>query len=210
MDDGVVQDHVAAKGKVPPILRQHAPLRLKLALSRWYWNWKDARDYFIEITGLFPSHAVRMLLYRRVFGVVVGETTSVHRRCRFYRPTGVQIGRHTVINREVMLDGRMGLVIGDSVSISEGTAIFTLEHDPNSVSFENRGAAVRVGDFVFLGARAMILPGVTIGEGAVVAAGAVVTKDVEPYTIVGGVPAKLIGERRRDLNYELNYRKFLG
>lgn len=104
----------------------------------------------------------------------------------------------------------MGLVIGNSVSISEGTAIFTLEHDPNSVSLENCGAAVWVGDFVFVGARAMILAGVTIGEGAVVAAGAVVTKDVEPCIIVGGVPAKPIGEGRRDLDYELNYRKFLG
>jgi maltose O-acetyltransferase len=61
-----------------------------------------------------------------------------------------------------------------------------------------------------VGTRALILPGVTIGEGAVVAAGAVVTRDVEPYTIVGGVPARFLRQRSRDLEYELNYRKRFG
>jgi len=104
----------------------------------------------------------------------------------------------------------MGLYIGSNVSISEGTAIFTLEHDPNSPTFDNRGAPVRIADYVFLGARAIVLPGVTIGEGAVVGAGAVVTRDVAPFTIVAGVPAKPIGQRSRDLAYSLDYRKFLG
>ena len=138
------------------------------------------------------------------------QATSIHRNCRFYRPGGVSIGAHTVINRDVLLDGRSGLRIGDNVSISEGSQILTLEHDPNSPSFEWSGAPVIIGDRVFLGARAIILPGMTVGEGAVVAAGAVVTHDVPPYTIVGGVPARPIGERRRDLAYSLDYRKFLG
>ena len=103
-----------------------------------------------------------------------------------------------------------GLRIGDNVNISEGVAIFTLEHDPNSLEFASRGAEVRIGNRVFIGARAIILPGVTVGEGAVVAAGAVVTKDVRPFAIVGGVPARSIGNRTRDLTYELDYRKFLG
>jgi maltose O-acetyltransferase len=115
-----------------------------------------------------------------------------------------------VINRDVLLDGRAGLRIGHNVSISEGTALFTLDHDPQSPTFERRGAPVIVGDRVFIGARAIILPGVTIGEGAVVGAGAVVTRDVPPYTIVTGAPARPIGERRRDLTYTLDYRKFLG
>ena len=55
--------------------------------------------------------------------------------------------------------------------------------------------AITIGDGVWLGARAIILPGVTIGEGAVVAAGAVVTKDVEPWAVVGGNPAKFIKKR---------------
>jgi maltose O-acetyltransferase len=115
-----------------------------------------------------------------------------------------------VVNRDVVLDGREGLHIGDNVSISEGVCIFSLEHDPNSPSFESRGAPVTVEDYVFVGARAIVLPGVTIGTGAVVAAGAVVTRDVPQFTVVAGVPARPIGERQRDLAYTLDYQKFLG
>ena len=58
-------------------------------------------------------------------------TTKLHRG--MYRATGVQIGSHSIVNRDVLLDGRLSLTIGDNVSISEGVAIFTLEHDPNNV-----------------------------------------------------------------------------
>lgn len=207
---GVTQDHEVAKGKMPRIIRQHAPLKIKLFLSRWYWHWIDAKDYLVELVGGIPSHAVRLFFYRQAFQVTIGESTSVHRHCRFYRPAGVSIGAHSVINRDVLLDGRSGLQIGANVSISEGSQLLTLEHDPNSPSFGWRGAPVVIADRAFLGARSTVLPGITVGEGAVVAAGAVVTRDVEPYTIVGGVPARPIGQRRRDLNYELTYRKFLG
>lgn len=210
MDGGVAQDHEAAKSRMPRIFRQRAPLKIKLFLSRWYWRWIDAKDYFVELVGVIPSHAVRLFFYRRVFHIAIGEATSIHRHCRFYRPAGVSIGAHSVINRGVLLDGRTDLRIGDNVSISEGSQILTLEHDPNDSSFGWRGAPVVINDRVFLGARSTLLPGTTVGEGAFVAAGAVVTRDVEPFTIVGGVPARPIGQRRSDLSYELTYRKFLG
>lgn len=210
MNGGIAHDHEAAKRRMPRIFRRRAPLGLKLFLSRWYWRWVDARDYFVELAGAIPSHALRLSIYRHIFGVTVGQAASVHRHCRFYRPSGVSIGAHSIINRDVLLDGRSGLRIGDNVSISEGSQILTLEHDPNDPAFGWRGAPVVIGDRVFLGARATVLPGVTVGEGAVVAAGAVVTRDVEPFTIVGGVPARPIGQRRSDLSYQLTYRKFLG
>jgi len=72
--------------------------------------------------------------------------------------------------------------------------------------FPEAFAPITICDYVWLGSRAMVLPGVTVGEGAVIAAGAVVTKDVDPYTVVGGVPARPIGTRRQDLGYELTYR----
>ena len=186
------------------------PAPVKRFLKAAYWHGYDMVDYLAEFIGWVPSHGVRSFLFRRVLRASIGLHSSVHRGCRLYRPVGVSIGSHTVINRDVLLDGRMGLVIGDNVSVSEGVAIFTLEHDPNSPDFASRGGAVHIADRTFIGARAVILPGVTVGEGAVVAAGAVVTCNVLPYTIVGGVPARPIGERRRDLSYTLEYRKFLG
>jgi len=67
-----------------------------------------------------------------------------------------------------------------------------------------KGAPVIIEDYAWVSSRTTLLPGVTIGKGAVVAAGAVVTKSVEPYTVVGGVPAKKIGERSKELNYKLS------
>ena len=86
-------------------------------------------------------------------------------------------------------------------------AIFTREHDVQSTDFAETGAPVTIGDFVYIGTRVTILPGVDIGEGTVVATGAVVTRTVEPFTIVGGVPAVEIGRRRQDLDYRLGYAK---
>jgi acetyltransferase-like isoleucine patch superfamily enzyme len=208
--DGVYGDYQQRSSRLSPRLRRLIPFGLRSFLTKLYWHWYDARDSIAEAVGWLPSHGLRLLLYRRFLRISIGQRTSIHRNCRFYRPSGVSIGSHSIINRDVLLDGRMGLQIGDNVSVSEGAAIITLEHDPNSPTFETRGAAVRIGDRVFVGARAILLPGVAIGEGAVVAAGAVVTRDVEPFVIVAGVPARPIGQRRHDLTYTLDYRKFLG
>jgi maltose O-acetyltransferase len=205
------QDEVAGrKASMPDGLRRILPRPAKRLLNSLYWWAYDGRDFAAEVVGRIPSHGIRLFLYRHLLRMEVGEKTSIHRNCRFYFPPGVRIGAHTIVNRDVVLDGRMGLVIGDNVSVSEGSAIITLEHDPDSLTFANRGQKVVVEDRVFIGMRAMILPGVVLGEGSVVAAGAVVTRDVAPFQIVAGVPARVIGQRRQDLAYELDYRKFLG
>lgn len=116
-------------------------------------------------------------------------------------PGRICIGAGTVINRGVVLDGRFPLTIGQNASISIQTIVLTLEHDLAAPDFRAVGAPVVIGNRVFIGARAIILPGVTLGEGAAVAAGAVVTTDVEPYAIVAGVPARVIGSRPRNLTY---------
>jgi maltose O-acetyltransferase len=127
--------------------------------------------------------------------------------CQFLNGRKVRLGKRNVVNFGCLFDGRRySITTGDNVSIGPEASILTLGHDPQSPEFALRGGEVTIGDRVWIGYRALVLPGVSIGEGAVVAAGAVVTKSVEPYTIVGGNPARLIGQRSRDLVYSLSFR----
>jgi maltose O-acetyltransferase len=145
-------------------------------------------------------------MYRHVFGVRIGPGSTIHWRCRFFRPRGVSIGQHSLIGNDAFLDGRYGLNIGSNVNVGGEVAVFTAEHDIDDPDFRMTGGSVTVDDYVYIGSRVTILPGVTIGKGAVVATGAVVTRDVPPYTVVGGVPARKIRERPRDLRYTLGFR----
>jgi maltose O-acetyltransferase len=116
--------------------------------------------------------------------------------CRFLNGRKVFLGERNVVNFGCLFDGRkFSIRTGSNVSIGPEATILTLGHDPRSATFEDRGGDVMIGDRVWIGYRAIVLPGVCIGEGAVIGAGAVVAKDVEPYAIVVGNPARKIGER---------------
>src|SRR5262245_13179018 len=162
-----------------------------------------AFGYNAAITHV-PSRRVRhacLRLWLRRFGT----GTGVQRGCRFLNGRKVEFGERNVINFGCLFDGRIYRIsTGSDVSIGSEATILTLGHDPQSPHFENRGGDVQIGDHVWIGYRAIILPGVTIGEGVVVAAGAVVTHDVPPYAIMAGVPARHVGERTRDLQYKLD------
>ncbi len=119
----------------------------------------------------------------------------------------VSIGAGTVINTGCLLYTTGGLTIGRQVSVSAGVWLLTGTHNINDPNFIVEFRPIVIGDYVWIGSRAIIQAGVTIGEGAVVMAGAVVTRDVPPYAIVGGVPARQVGERAlRDPSYTLRYR----
>lgn len=109
---------------------------------------------------------------------------------------------------ESKLDGRNGIFIGKNVNLSTGVWIWTEQHDINDPHFYSNetGGAVIVQDRVWISSRVTVLPKTKIYEGAVVAAGAVVTKNCEAYTIYGGIPAKKIGERSKKLFYEFTGR----
>ncbi len=163
-----------------------------------------------RIVAYIPSHSLRRWWYRRMVGVRIGPGSSLHLGCYLWffgpgqvRRTGLIIGRNSIINRDCCLDGRAPLHIGSNVSISPYVTILTTQHGPNDPDFRLTSAPVVLEDHVWVGTRAMILPGVTIGRGAVVGAGSVVTKDVEPLSIIGGVPAQVIGRRSLDPRYEL-------
>lgn len=160
-----------------------------------------------------PFYAVRHGWYRHVLGVHMGEGSSILMGCfiYFYTPFfraehKLILGPHCVINRRCTLDGRGGIHMGRNVSISPEVTLITSEHRVNDPDFGIEDKPIVLEDYAWLGSRAIVLPGVTVGEGAVAAAGAVVTKDVPAHTIVGGVPAKPIGERSKDLRYQLEFR----
>lgn len=191
------------------VLLSRLPPSVKKLLAKLYWYLFDGRDFLTEAVGWLPSNHLRIFFWRTL-GVKIGKKVSVHRGCRYYLPSRVSIENNCVILRDVLLDGRLGISIGRNVSISEEVMIFSLQHDINSPTFNEIGGQVIIEDYVFIGSRSIILPGITIGKGAVIAAGSVVTKDVEPYSVLAGVPAKKISQRNQNLEYSLDYRKFLG
>lgn len=172
----------------------------RLAVVLYLANWWVNR---------IPFHGLRNAYYRRVCRMAIAKSSSVHMGAVIYTLGGVAIGPGSTLDQGVRLDGRGGLTIGAGVSIAPDVYLLTADHDPQSPDFAGRTAPVVIEDQAWLGTRAMVLPGVTVGQGAVVAAGAVVTKDVPPYTIVGGVPARQIGERSRELRYAHDYFRLL-
>jgi len=156
-----------------------------------------------HVVNHIPSFSIRHLWYRRLLGVRMGRGSGIHLNCylwffapgRLRRDHHLIIGEHTRINRGCLLDARGPLRIGSNVSISPEVAIVTTQHRSADPDFAVQSLPVVIEDHVWIGIRAVILPGVTVGRGAVVAAGAVVTRDVPPLAVVGGVPARPIGSR---------------
>ena len=151
-----------------------------------------------------PFHFLRRLYLTAVLRIPVGRGSYIGMGC-FITGRIISIGNHTVVNRRCHLDGRAGLRIGDNVSISPECYLLSLTHDVNSPDFKAVPKPTSLGDRVWLGARAMVLPGVDMREGAVAGAGSVVTKSCGAFEIVAGAPARKIGERSRDLRYGLDY-----
>lgn len=178
--------------------------------------------FLCTLTGLIPSHTIRLFLYRYFFRVKIGKDTSIHWLARFNNPSGVEIGHNTIVGNDAFLDGRhkrkggsyineffspsvRPLSIGNNVSIAGEVRIYTMQHDIDDPDFAEVEGVVIIDDYVVIGTRVTILPGVHVGKGAVIASGAVVTKDVAPYTVVGGVPAVFIRNRNKNLRYTLKF-----
>lgn len=153
------------------------------------------------LAAFFPGYGVRNVLFRGLLRNSIGRRSSLHRGLEVYSLGGITIGQECTINKYVDLDGRGGVAIGDRVSISAYARILSASHDPDTTNFAYVVKPVSIGDYVWIGTGAMVLPGVTLGKGCVVAAGSVVTHSVAPFDIVAGNPARKIGERKRDLAY---------
>lgn len=154
-----------------------------------------------NIINHIPVWTLRKLYYK-LFFMKIGINSEINMSVIIWSPRKLVIGDYTHINRSCFLDARAGLIIGSSVSISHDVKIVTGSHDVNSKTFEGIFKPTIIKDYVWIGIGATVLQGVTVGKGAVIAAGSVVTKDVPPFSIVGGIPAKIIGQRSEVLDYK--------
>lgn len=170
----------------------------------------ELRQYICNhIVTSVPSNQIRMLFYRRIMGFELHDGVCIHMGARFDCAKGLKIGSNSVINENCRLDSRAGISIGSNVAIAAESIILTADHDPNASDFSTRLRPVLIEDYVFVGTRSLILGGVTLHRGAVVAAGSVVSRDVKALDIVAGVPARPIGARDTEFSYDASYRRYL-
>ena len=157
----------------------------------------------------FPNHSIRLFYLRHVIGISIGRNTFIHMEC-FFEGNNTYIGNNSVIGRNCFLGASEGkLIIKNNVSITAQTYIFCSTHLKDSPVFECVTGMVTIEDRAWVGARAMILPGVRIGKGAILGAASTATKNIPDFTVWAGTPAKKIGVRSRNLKYTLNYFPYL-
>lgn len=172
-------------------------------LYRWI------RGFFVEwMVNSFMSHIPFWWIrrqYLKLLHAKIGSGSMIMKKVYIMSPNRLEVGRDSHINYDCILDARAGITIGNSVSISHRVNVMTGSHDYKSTSFAGQFRPVIIDDYAWLGVGCTILQGVHIGRGAVVCAGAVVTHDVPDYAVVGGVPAKKIGERPQDLSYKCKW-----
>ena len=185
--------------------------RLKRWIDYLIMNQRDARPrWYIRMLAPLYQHrgrhskiysSVRLDTppYRRFW---LGRSSVIESFCCINNAVGdVVIGDHTRIGIHCTVIGPV--CIGSHVNLAQGITVTALNHNfnNNEQRIDEQGintSPIVIGDDVWIGANAVILPGVTIGRHCVVAAGAVVTKDVPDYTVVAGVPAKVIKELKRN------------
>lgn len=172
------------------------------------------RDFFSGLFSLvssfvmwLPFHLIRLTFLHCVLKKI-GNHTAVHRNVEIRSPYRVSIGSYCSINKHVLLDGRGGVVIGNNVDIAQECNIWSLQHDYNSPDYAAVAKQTVIEDYVWIASRCTVLPGVRIGFGAVVAACSVVTKDVPPFSVVAGCPARIIGKRENNMKYHLGHRSW--
>jgi len=155
---------------------------------------KIIRTFFLSLSEfiLYFEDSNEETKFRNGFlkkiGFKIGKNVIIDKGIDFYDCRSIIIGNNVLIRKNCFLDH--DIFIEDNVIISKNVTIITAGHKPGSMEYVMNPVYIK--KFTWIGAHAMILPGVTIGEYACIAAGSVVTKDVEAYTLVGGVPAKFI------------------
>ena len=181
-----------------------------MSLTRKIRGWgRVLYDNFIWwMTNSVICHCPSLTIRRgwlRMLGMDIQGKVIFYEGYHIRNPKGIVIEDGVSIGPKVLLDGRCGLHIGKSAVIGYDAIIWSLNHDYNDLHFCGKGAPVYIGEYAWVCSRSIILPGIKIGKGAVIASGAIVTKDVPPYAIVAGIPAIIIGQREIK-QYDYGYR----
>jgi maltose O-acetyltransferase len=180
-------------------------------LVSWYARKNELfLNYLLNtFVNKLPFPSARLALYRAA-GMKIGKDSNIMMHVNVMAPHGIQIGDNCIIGEHAWIDGRAvrvgegpGLRIGNNVNVGARTVFIPGGHLPDSEDFYGLPEKTVVEDNAWITMNCTVLYGLTVGEGAVVASGSVVNKDVAPYTMVGGVPAKYIKDRSRKLSYKL-------
>jgi putative colanic acid biosynthesis acetyltransferase WcaF len=174
-----------------------SPSRLLRFLAQAVFN--------LVITHL-PGHRLR-LAWLRALGSTMGTCVTVFRGTQVLGAEHLRLGERVQVGFRVVLDARGGLTLGDDVLLSSDSQLLTANHDVDSAAFERRVAPIVIADHAWVATRALVLAGVTIERGGVVAAGGVASRDVAEREIVAGVPARPVAERTGGLEYRLGGRR---
>lgn len=153
------------------------------------------------VVNKIPSRHLRKWYYQSL-GAKIGKNTVICRRADVLFPKGLNLADNVAVGWFVDLDARGGIIVGHNTNISSHTKFITGSHDVDDPEFKASFLPIKIGHHCWIGTGAIVLQGVTIGDGAVVAAGAVVTKDIPSFEVWGGVPAKFIKKRNTEIRYQ--------
>lgn len=195
----VAPEAAAGRGFVPFVRNFLRTLTPRQMATVWA---EDFLGMLVRPIPGFLGFTLRWGLYRLLFARL-GGFPFVYKGVYFEHCYGIDAGRNLHVSAGAVLYGRGGLRIGNDVMIGHYATIYSSQHrwdlgpEIPMIRQGHKPAAVEIGDDVWIGAHAVVLPGVRIARGTVVAAGAVVTRDTAPWSIVAGSPARQVGERPR-------------
>lgn len=197
----VIKDEKNANSKDDHICKKNVGIvwSLKQLLNGWMM-------YSVTRLGKVPCQRYRKLILKYIYQMDIGKNVVIYGDFRIRAPWNITIGKGSIVGDGCQLDGRNGIIIGSNVNISTGVYIYTEQHDVNDPYFEsgNSGGCVVIGDRAWLSSRTTVLPKVCVGKGAVLASGALASKDLQEFGIYVGIPARKVGERNRQLKYEFD------
>lgn len=164
--------------------------KVKMKRLAWDLTWK----IFIRPCPRWGLKGWRRFLYR-LFGAKIPKTSGVHPSAKVFMPWNLELGEYSVIASSAIIYNPAPVILRNACVVSERSFLCTASHNIHSMRHEQIERPIVVNNRAWVAAEAFVGPGVTIGEGAVVGARGCVFKDVEPWTVVGGNPARILKKR---------------